>query len=168
MIRVAIANRQTSLTIDRRRLRRAVRMVLREEGIREAEISVALVDDETIGQLHGRYLGDDEPTDVMSFLLESSPEGIEGEIIASAETACRVARRHRWTGAEESLALRHPRRIAPGRLARRHARPPGRDGEAAAGLLGAAGRVACRLCFSITSWRIGSSVMLKHNLRDCW
>ncbi len=39
----------------------------------------------------------------MSFLLESSPEGIEGEIVASAEMACRVARRHRWTAAEELL-----------------------------------------------------------------
>jgi probable rRNA maturation factor len=103
MIRVAIADHQTSLCLDRRRLRRAVRMVLREEGVREAEISVAVVDDAEISQLHGRYLGLDEPTDVMSFLLESSPEGIDGEIVASAETACRVARRHGSTGAEELL-----------------------------------------------------------------
>ncbi len=52
MIRVAIANRQTSLSIDRRRLRRAMRMVLREEGVREAEISLALVNDAEIAELH--------------------------------------------------------------------------------------------------------------------
>jgi probable rRNA maturation factor len=103
MIRVAITDQQTSLHVDRRLLRRAVRMVLREEGVGEGEISVALVDDEAIALLHGRFLGDDDPTDVMSFLLESSPEGIEGELVVSAETACRVARRHRWTGAEELL-----------------------------------------------------------------
>jgi probable rRNA maturation factor len=100
---VAIADRQTSLCIDRRRLRRAVRTVLREEGVRAAEISLAVVDDAAIRQLHRRYLGQDEPTDVLSFLLESSPEGLDGEIVVSAETACRVARRHGWTAAEELL-----------------------------------------------------------------
>jgi probable rRNA maturation factor len=103
MIRVAIADRQTSLPIDRRGLRRAVRMVLRGEAVADAEISLAIVDDDAIRQLHLRYLGQDDPTDVISFLLESSPEAFEGEVVVSAETACRVAGQYGWTAAEELL-----------------------------------------------------------------
>jgi probable rRNA maturation factor len=103
VIRVAIANCQTSLPIDRRRLRRAVRMVLQEEGTSAAEISLAVVDDAAIRQLHRRYLGQDEPTDALSFLLDSSPEGLEGEIVVSAETACRVAGEYGWTPVQELL-----------------------------------------------------------------
>lgn len=84
-------------------MRRAVRAVLQAEGLHAAEISLAVVDDAAIRQLHRRYLGQDEPTDVLSFLLESSPAGIDGEIVTSAETACRVAGRHGWTAAEELL-----------------------------------------------------------------
>ncbi len=103
MIRVAIADRQTTMRIDRRSLRRAVRMVLQKEGIRAAEISLAVVDDAAIRQLHRRYLGQDEPTDVLSFLLDRSPGGLEGEIVASAETARRVAPQYRSSPARELL-----------------------------------------------------------------
>ena len=104
MIRVAIANRQTALSIDRRRLRRAVRMVLRDEGIDEAEVSLAVVDDAAIRPLHLRFLGHDGPTDVMSFLLDRPAAGpLEGEIVVSAETALRVAPEYGGTPSEELL-----------------------------------------------------------------
>jgi probable rRNA maturation factor len=103
MIRVAITDRQSCMRLDRRHLRRAVRRVLRDEAIVDADVSLAIVDDAAIRQLHRRYLAQDEPTDVLSFLLESSPEGLEGEIVVSAETARRVARQYKWTAAEELL-----------------------------------------------------------------
>lgn len=95
MIQIAIANKQQCLKIDRRLIRRAVRQVLQDHGIAEALISVAVVDDATIAGLHGRYLGDPEPTDVLSFLLEQSPGRLEGEVIVSAQTAAAVAPRYR-------------------------------------------------------------------------
>jgi probable rRNA maturation factor len=103
VIRIDIANRQTTLPIDRPLLRRAVRTVLKGEGIADAEISLAIVDDPTIRELHRRYLGHDEPTDVISFVLERSEGRLEGEVIVSADTARTAAPRYRWTPAEELL-----------------------------------------------------------------
>ncbi len=103
MIRIDIANRQTTLPIDRRLLRRAVRTVLKGEGIADAEISLAIVDDPTICELHRRYLGHDEPTDVISFVLERSEGRVEGEVIVSADTARTAAAVYANSSAAELL-----------------------------------------------------------------
>lgn len=103
MIHIAIANRQQALPVDRRRLRRALRTILKEEGIAEAEISLAVVDDRTIGELHRQYLGQDEPTDVLSFVLERSEGRLEGEVIVSADTARTAAARYGNSPADELL-----------------------------------------------------------------
>ncbi|MCK6458705.1 MAG: rRNA maturation RNase YbeY [Planctomycetes bacterium] len=58
--------------------RRAAALVLPRR-----DVVVALVDDRTIAKLHGRYLGDWAPTDVLSFP--------HGEIVASGDTARREA-----------------------------------------------------------------------------
>jgi len=50
------------------------------------EIEVSLVDDATIAQVHGEYLGDPTPTDVITF--------DHGEILVSTETAARQAPEH--------------------------------------------------------------------------
>jgi probable rRNA maturation factor len=103
VIRIDIANRQTTLPVDRRLLRRAVRMVLKDSGIDDAEISLAIVNDPTIRQLHQRYLGQDEPTDVLSFVLERDGDRLEGEVIISADTARSAAPRYRHCPAQELL-----------------------------------------------------------------
>lgn len=59
--------------------RRAAELVLRHR-----DVVVALVDDRTIAELHGRYLDDPTPTDVLSFP--------HGEIVVSGDTARREAR----------------------------------------------------------------------------
>lgn len=103
MIHVEISNRQQALPVDRRLLRRAVRAVLTEEGIADAEISLAIVDDPTIRDLHRRYLGHDDPTDVISFVLERTETWLEGEVIVSADTARTAAPRYGCSPAEELL-----------------------------------------------------------------
>jgi len=103
LIRIEIANRQRALAVDRRILRRAVRAILDDEGVAEAEISLAIVDDRAIRQLHRQYLGQDEPTDVLSFLLERSEGRLEGEVIASADTARTAAARYGNSPADELL-----------------------------------------------------------------
>jgi probable rRNA maturation factor len=55
-----------------------------EEVLGDREVVVALVDDATIAELHLRFLGEEGPTDVLSFP--------QGEIVVSAETALREAR----------------------------------------------------------------------------
>ena len=103
MITIDICNRQRFLPLERRRLQAAVRAVLIDAGFRHGEVSVAVVDDATITRLHRQFLGDPDPTDVLSFLFERSDESIEGEVVVSAETAEANARRYRSTPAEELL-----------------------------------------------------------------
>lgn len=103
LIRVPIANRQRVLKIDRLLIRRAVRHVLQDHGITEALLSVAVVDDPTIARLHGMYLSDPDPTDVLSFVLDKSGHRLEGEVVVSAQTAAAVARRYKATPEMELL-----------------------------------------------------------------
>ncbi len=96
MIRIAIADRQQLVKLDRKHLRYLVRRVLKSEGVEDAEISLAFVDDSAIWQLNRQFLGHDQPTDVISFPLSdrgSSP--LVGELVISTETAEKVARRLR-------------------------------------------------------------------------
>jgi probable rRNA maturation factor len=108
-IEVAIADQQRALRLPVPRLRGIVRTTLQTEGVQEAALSVALVDDQTIHALNRRHLGHDYPTDVLSFLL--SPPGekpLEGEVIVSTETAVRQAERFDWSPeAEVTLYLVH-------------------------------------------------------------
>jgi probable rRNA maturation factor len=88
MSRVAIASPQETVPIDRARMRQVVLSVLQEEGHKEAEISLAFVDNSTIRQLNQRYLQHDEPTDVLSFpLSESGARRLAGELVIGAEVA---------------------------------------------------------------------------------
>lgn len=102
-ITITIANRQRKLPVDRRRMRRVVERIVRDAEITAAQISVAIVDDPTIAKLHQQFLGDPDPTDVLSFLLEQSPGVLEGEVVASAETAQSCAPHYGCTAADELL-----------------------------------------------------------------
>jgi len=103
MLAIRIANEQTVLPVDRRRMRSAVRMILRDHGIASGEISVAVVDDATSARLHREYLQEDGPTDVLSFPLEAADGYLEAEIVVSAETAAAAAPRFGLTPGDELL-----------------------------------------------------------------
>lgn len=103
MLTTEINNDQALLTVDEDRLRQAVENVLQSGGIGTAEVSVAIVDDPTIHRLNVRFLEHDYPTDVLSFLLEREGDRLEGEIIASADTATRNAKEYGWSPADELL-----------------------------------------------------------------
>ena len=103
MISIEIANQQNVLDIDEVRLKAAVAAVLEEERIEDAQISLAVVDDETIHELNRRYLGHDYATDVLSFVLERSRQRLEGQVIVSAEMAVSNARQYGWETGDELL-----------------------------------------------------------------
>ena len=103
MITVEIADEQSDLPLDHRRLEHAVRIVLEEASVARAQISLAVVDDPTIRRLHREYLEADESTDVLSFLLERSEDCLEGEVIVSGQTARRTAARFGWPPEDELL-----------------------------------------------------------------
>lgn len=116
--RHSIAIQRADRRIDLRAaaIRTAIRQVLKLEGVAAAELSIAIVDDPTIHQVNRDHLQHDYATDVISFVYHaerSSPatgtprgEGLEleGEIVASAETAVREAAKHGWP-AESELML---------------------------------------------------------------
>lgn len=93
MFDIQVNNQQRAIRIGKRELVTAVRTVLEGEGYREAEVSVALVDDPTIHRLNRQFLRHDYATDVLSFLFDESPDGarLSGEVIVSGDTATRVA-----------------------------------------------------------------------------
>ena len=82
-------------------LRRIARDVLVAEGAGPSELGVVIADDTTVRELNRRYLGIDEPTDVLSFGLSEAgdrpfalPPGEApslGEVIISYPTAVRQA-----------------------------------------------------------------------------
>ncbi len=102
-ITIEIANEQDFVPLDEERIRDAVRGILGEASIAEAIVSVAVVDDSTIGRLHGKYLGDDSPTDVISFVLERGESSLEGEVIVSGERAAAAAPQYGWPAEDELL-----------------------------------------------------------------
>jgi probable rRNA maturation factor len=101
-ITIEIANQQSHVPLDRRMVRRAVRSVLRDAGVRKARISVAAVDDTMMARLNRQYLGHRGPADVLSFVLGQS-DGLEGEVIVGAETALRAAPDYGWPPHHELL-----------------------------------------------------------------
>jgi probable rRNA maturation factor len=102
-ITVSVTIQQPRWTIDKKKLAEAVQAVLTGEKCNRAGISVAVVDDPTIHKMNQEFLQHNEPTDVLSFLLESVDDYLEGEIIVSADTAVRTAKRYGWTYSDELL-----------------------------------------------------------------
>ncbi|HVW39114.1 MAG TPA: rRNA maturation RNase YbeY [Pirellulales bacterium] len=103
MIQIDFRNEQHTLPVAEPRLREAIELVLRQANIAQAEISVAIVDDPSMHELNRRYLNHDEPTDVLSFVLEANEGALDGEIIVSADTAASTAIRFGWAAEDELL-----------------------------------------------------------------
>ncbi len=101
--RVLVANEHATLAIDEARLAAAARMILTESEYPAAIVSIAVVDDPTIHALNVQYLKHDYPTDVLSFVLEDSPQCLEGELVVSADTAVREAADALWSPLDELL-----------------------------------------------------------------
>lgn len=89
-------------------VRRVVAAALREGGRDGVELSVVLVDDPTLTELHRVCLGDPRPTDVMSFDLGDEDAGPVGEVIVSVDRARAVAKERGVPFARElALYLAH-------------------------------------------------------------
>lgn len=103
MILVEFSNEQSRLPIDPQRLRRSVHMICTDALVQNANISLAVVDDPTIRELNRRWLGHDEATDVLSFVLNAEDSYLDGEIIVSSDMASASAGRYGWTPHDELL-----------------------------------------------------------------
>lgn len=91
MLRIDLALDHEPFPVDVERLSSLVRRILTDHGIKKGVLSVAIVDDPTIHDVNLRFLQHDEPTDVVSFVLEEGESSLDGEIVLGADTAARTA-----------------------------------------------------------------------------
>ena len=102
-LEISVANQQTEFPVDEQQLISACRRILSDADFHRGELSIAIVDDETMHELNRQYLNHDYPTDVLSFPLEREADWLEGEIIISADTAAREAADVGWDARTEML-----------------------------------------------------------------
>jgi probable rRNA maturation factor len=96
-ITIEVLNRQQAVPLDAAWLGRIVRRAVAVVGVDAALLTVVVVDDRAIAELHDRWLGIPGPTDVLTFdLAADEASGLAGDIVASGETARRVARELGW------------------------------------------------------------------------
>lgn len=91
-------------SIDGEALVRAAQAALCHGGRSQARVDLIVLSDQALAELHGRFLEDDSPTDVLAFELGDDHGGPEGEVYLSLDCAQRVARR-RGAPLERELAL---------------------------------------------------------------
>ena len=94
-MRAAVDNRQRQVPIQVRRLIRAARRALAAVGRSGGAVEVAIVDDAAIKRLTRLPRGVGRRTDVLADPLETpgTPSPLVGQIVISAETARRQARK---------------------------------------------------------------------------
>ena len=90
-----IANRQRRVAVSPARLARTAERALAALGRAAGDVDVLVVDDAAIRRLNGRHRGVGRRTDVLAFPLQAPgiPSPLVGQIVISAETARRQARR---------------------------------------------------------------------------
>lgn len=88
---------------DSLRISAAARWIVEQFGLRELSASIAVVDDPTIHELNRQHLDHDWPTDVISFVFSSLEGVVDGEVIASADTARRLSTVAGWSAEDELL-----------------------------------------------------------------
>ena len=109
------ANNESGVEVDTAGLVRLATFALDQLRIHpQAELSILLVDEDTMTAYHRKYLGEDGPTDVLSFPMdelrppdddEEPPEGLLGDIVLCPAVTVRQAREHGRGPAEEAEYL---------------------------------------------------------------
>lgn len=97
---VAVAWRLRTDWRATRLLERAARAAANAEGLREGQLSIAVVGARAMATLHERHLGITGPTDVLTFDLGTDPRQglLDGEIVVCADVARRTAWQRRRLG----------------------------------------------------------------------
>ncbi len=88
-----------------RSIEAAIRTVFEAEDAEAAEISVALLPNESIRAIHRDYLGDDTPTDVITFPLREPGRPLIGDVYIGVEYAGEQARTAGVSFEEEIVRL---------------------------------------------------------------
>ena len=92
--RIVIDDRQSDVVVDLEALEGPARRTLLGEGATDVELSVSLVTEDEIADLHVRYLEEEGPTDVLSFPLDPDDRDehglrLLGDVVISPAVAAR-------------------------------------------------------------------------------
>lgn len=108
-------NNESGLEVDEAGLVRLATFALDQLRIHpQAELSILLVDEETMTAYHQKYMGEDGPTDVLSFPMDElrppedgdePPEGLLGDIVLCPAVTAQQAADHGRSPQEESEYL---------------------------------------------------------------
>jgi probable rRNA maturation factor len=94
--RILLDDRQDDATVDHGDLDSLARRTLTGEGASDVELSVSLVTEAEIADLHERYMGESGPTDVLSFPLDADDRDETGlRLLGDVVIAPAVAARNR-------------------------------------------------------------------------
>jgi probable rRNA maturation factor len=97
-------NNETDFDVDEKSVRNLVEFTCGKFDVEQADISIAVLDDEKIAKLHGQFMEKESTTDVMSFdLSETDDEAKTFEIAVNAEMARRVAAKNNNPAQSELL-----------------------------------------------------------------
>ncbi|MFP4054258.1 MAG: rRNA maturation RNase YbeY [Phycisphaerae bacterium] len=92
---VRISSQQDALRVPRKRLAELAAYVAAQEGVRLAELDLAVVDDDTMADLNRRHLRHAGTTDVLSFDMSGAhTPGLCVQLIVSGPVAKRSGPRH--------------------------------------------------------------------------
>lgn len=85
---ILFSNRQPA-TVDEAALAELARRTLEGEGVSSAELSVSFVDEDEMAALHRDFMGEEGPTDVLSFPLDEDEDGIRvlGDVVIAPSVA---------------------------------------------------------------------------------
>jgi probable rRNA maturation factor len=108
-------NNESGVDVDESEIVALARHVLGQMHVhRQAELSVVLVDETAMEQLHVQWMDEPGPTDVLSFPMdelrpgtdgEDSPAGLLGDVVLCPQVAAAQARQAGHSTAEELLLL---------------------------------------------------------------
>jgi probable rRNA maturation factor len=108
-------NNESGVDVDEAEIVALARHVLAQMHVhRQAELSVVLVDETAMEQLHVQWMDEPGPTDVLSFPMdelrpgtdgEDSPAGLLGDVVLCPQVAAAQARQAGHSTAEELLLL---------------------------------------------------------------
>ena len=111
-----IIDKQKTIRIDRRSVRRLVKRILADHSCDDGDLSIVFAGDEFVRELNLAYRKADRPTDVLAFAMRDvvapdeadlveGPESVLGDVVISVDRAAVQARRFRRTVEHELFKL---------------------------------------------------------------
>ena len=101
MIEIEVTSHQQVHEIATERLGKVAHEITSDAGFNSGFIDISVVDDVMIHEVNRRWLQHDYPTDVLSFVFDRNNNRLEGEVLASVETAATKAPDYGWSIEDE-------------------------------------------------------------------